>query len=233
MIYIQATILMNRVSIKMITKNTNLVLSTTDSRLVKIENLRKIMLSFCVRQTSQKDTCQQNELENRRRQKKMWIQALIIIKMYCSTLAELIDELTLCLRWIERERLILDAPTYLTKEYESLGRQLDHMNENGYYAGEAMIRVALLLQNNHLRLGASEIQAVFSLSDIEWQQYAAKCKLNQVEENDIIHVLTGNVGTKAIQDFVIHVFFKRAMENNITRDKVKWNAASIFKNILV
>lgn len=205
-----------------------------DKRFNKLKQLQKLMLSYCYRKIEYEPHLNElNDLERRRGQRKTCAQALIIIKMYSITLAELIDDVVLSIKWIERERLVLKQMDYLSCELEWLHNKLNELYQDRSHTGEAILKLAYLLRNLRISLSEIEIKNVLSLSKPDWDKHESICSQHKVNKRDIFNVLILSVvGPPGLRDQVLDAALQHVFSDEKTRRKIAWNAESLFGSLI-
>lgn len=202
-----------------------------DKRMYKLQKIQKVMLSFCYRNIQEQTEC--NDIERRKAQRKLWTQAIIIIKMYSLTLADLIDDMVLTINWINRQQLRMQSEDYLLKEQEWLHKKLNQYYEDRTHAGEALLKVAYLLRSLKIKLTRLEIINTLSLSKMKWDKHVLICKDKKENERDIFNVLIlSSVGPKQMTYQIMDAAIQGVLDNKQTRSKVVWNANTIFKGLI-
>ncbi|KQN96766.1 hypothetical protein [Paenibacillus sp. Leaf72] len=205
-----------------------------DKRFLRLDRIQGLMLSFCHRHIDiEANLYEMNDIEKRQMQRRIWTQAIVIIKMYSFTVAEILDDIVLGLRYIERERIKSRDDNLLKSEYEWMDKQLDFMSDNGKYAGEAMLKVGYSLQALKVKLSPEEIKAALSISNWDWNNHVQISKCKKINERDIINLLL--VTSKGPKVLVYHAYeaaLTRTFSDEKIRGKMKVSAGYLFKELL-
>lgn len=164
-----------------------------------------------------------DEVTKRRYERKIWVEIIAVVKMRARELEAKLDYIYLLKRSYTRHEKVHNTG-FFTEYIENADAHIAHCREERRRNGSNLLMLSDIMKQHFVKLSREEYQAALSISDVEWEQHAARENIRDISTL----VFVCKMGDEALSNQVLDNMIHTLRTNEKLAQRVRWRTAQFF-----